>query len=393
MRTTLRRPSSVDVTLIGAGIGGLCTALALQRRGHRVAIYEQAAVLGEVGAGVMLSPNATRILGNWGLGAALVRIGYRPRFTAVRDGLSGEGLSMAPLGHDGFHEDGSPFLHVHRADLYALLLEAVSGADPSCVNLGCTLTDVIQDDEGVTVTFAHGERVRCAVLVGADGNKSRVRQYVAAGATSAFTGNLAWRGLVPASALRAELRVPESIVFVGHRRHVVRYLLRGGTLMNYVAIAERAEWEDEGWAVRSTVREVLTEFAGWHPDVVDILAATPPDACYKWGLFDHDPLSRWVQGRVALLGDAAHPMLPFMAQGAVMAIEDAAVLARLYDANDDPPAALLAYEQARLPRASWVQLQSRQNARLYHDGSAGRQFDADRALRAERLYDYDATKD
>jgi salicylate hydroxylase len=162
--------------------------------------------------------------------------------------------------------------------------------------------------------------------------------------------------------------------------------------MNYVAIAERAAWEDAGWSVRSTVREVLDEFAGWHPDVLGILAATPPDACFKCGLFDHDPLPRWVDRRVALLGDAAHPMLPFMAQGAVMAIECAAVLAREHAAHDDPLAALRAYEAARLPRASWVQLQSRQNARLYHDASAGRQFDADRALRAERLYDYDALK-
>ena len=192
--------------------------------------------------------------------------------------------------------------------------------------------------------------------------------------------------------MRPELLEPESFVFVGPRRHVVRYLLRGGTLMNYVAIAEHAAWESEGWSVRSTVAEVLAEFAGWHPDVVEILAATPQDACFKWGLFDHDPLPRWVDRRIALLGDAAHPMLPFMAQGAVMAIEDAAVLAREFGANRDALAALQAYEAARLPRASWVQLQSRQNARLYHDGSARQAFDADRALRAERLYDYDAMR-
>jgi salicylate hydroxylase len=384
-------PSGTNITVIGAGIGGLSAALGLQRRGIRVTIYEQAAVLGEVGAGVMLSPNATRILYAWGLGDALARIAYRPRFTAVRDGLSGDCLSKSPLGQDGFHADGSPFLHVHRADLYALLLEAVLGGDPLCLRLGCTLTDVTQSEEAVTATFAHGERLRCAVLVGADGNKSRIRQYIASGARSAFTGNLAWRGLVPASALGPEMLEPESCVFVGRRRHVVRYMLRGGTLVNYVAIAEREAWESEGWSVRSTVREVLSEFDGWHPDVVDLLAATPPDACFKWGLFDHDPLPRWVDRRIALLGDAAHPMLPFMAQGAVMAIEDAAVLAREYKAHDDPLAALHAYQAARLERTSWVQLQSRQNARLYHDGSAGVQFDRDRAMRAERLYDYNAT--
>jgi 2-polyprenyl-6-methoxyphenol hydroxylase-like FAD-dependent oxidoreductase len=149
----MQRQNSVDVTLIGAGIGGLSTALALQRRGYRVAIYEQAAVLGEVGAGVMLSPNATRILRQWGLLESLERIGYRPRFTTVRDGLSGEELSTSLLGQDGFHADGSPFLHLHRADLYALLLAAVRDQDPSCIHLGWTLTDVTQDDKVATATF------------------------------------------------------------------------------------------------------------------------------------------------------------------------------------------------------------------------------------------------
>ena len=380
----------VEALIVGAGVGGLAAALALQRAGWRVVVQEQAAVLGEVGAGVMLSPNATRLLEAWGLGAAARRIGYNPKFTAVRDGLDGELLSSTPLGIDGHHADGSPFLHVHRADLHGLLLEAVRRNDPDCLWLGRRLHALDQDGDGVTAVFDDGTRLRAAMLVGADGNKSRVRQYVAPGATSSFTGNMAWRGLVPAALLRAELRIPESFVFVGRRRHVVRYLLRGGTLMNYVAIAERATWQDEGWTVRSTVPEVLAEFAGWHPDVLEILAATPPEACYAWGLFDHDPLERWSIGRVTLLGDAAHPMLPFMAQGAVMALEDAAVLARRLRHARDLPAALQAYQDERLPRTSWVQLQSRRNARLYHDGAAGRQFDADRALRAEKLYDYDA---
>ena len=380
----------VEIAIVGAGIGGLAAALALQRAGLRVAVLEQAEALGEVGAGVMRSPNATRLLDAWGLGAPLRRLAYNPKFTAVRDGTSGDWLSRTPLGIDGHHADGAPFLHVHRADLHALLLDAVRRNDAACVGLGRRLRELEQDGDGVRASFDDGTQLRAAVLVGADGNKSRVRQFVAPGATSSFTGNMAWRGLVPAAALRSELRIPESFVFVGRRRHVVRYLLRGGTLMNYVAIAERAAWQDEGWTVRSTVPEVLAEFEGWHADVREILAATPPQACYAWGLFDHDPLPQWSVGRVTLLGDAAHPMLPFMAQGAVMALEDAAVLARRLRGARDLQEALRAYQDERLPRTSWVQLQSRRNARLYHDGAAGRQFDADRALRAEKLYDYDA---
>jgi salicylate hydroxylase len=160
--------------------------------------------------------------------------------------------------------------------------------------------------------------------------------------------------------------------------------------MNYVALAEQTAWQDEGWSVRAEVADVLKEFDGWHPDVVDIIRNTPAETCFKWGLFDRDPLPRWVKDHIVLLGDAAHPMLPFMAQGAGMAIEDAGVLASVLARHASVDVALAAYESERLPRTAWVQQQSRQNQRLYHDGKAGAAFDDDRRLRAERLYDYDA---
>jgi salicylate hydroxylase len=381
-----------ELTIIGAGIGGLTAALALQRSGVRVRLYEQAATLQAAGAGVMLTPNATRVLRGLGLGEALARASFSPKFTSVRDGRTGELLSETPLGKDGQHADGSPYFHLHRADLQALLLAAVLANDPQCLRLGATLAGLRVSGQAIVATFADGSEVECRALVGADGLKSRVRTHVAPGPTARFTGNVAWRGLVPTADLRPQVRAPEGIVWVGERRHVVRYAVRGGSVMNYVAIAERTSWEEEGWMVRASVADVVAEFADWHPDVSELLAATPSASCFKWGLFDRDPLPAWTAGPVTLLGDAAHPMLPFMAQGAAMAIEDGAVLARKLGESADVVAAFAAYEAARIPRTSWVQEQSRRNQQLYHDGSVGRQFDADRALRAERLYDYDALK-
>jgi salicylate hydroxylase len=366
----------LDIVIVGAGIGGLTAALALQRRGHRVRLREQAAELGEVGAGVMMSPNATRVLIALGLGAGLAADGLTPRYTAVRDSRDGRELSRTEVGDAVAKRHGAPFYYIHRADLHRLLATAVLAGDPGCIALNAPVRDDAMPEADL--------------VIGADGLKSRVRAHVAGNVPTLFTGNVAWRGLVPMERLRPEIRQPESIVWVGPGRHVVRYGVRGGTLMNYVALTERSAWQDEGWTVRSDVADVLKEFEGWHPDVVDIIRATPPDQCFKWGLFDRDPLPRWVKGRTVLLGDAAHPMLPFMAQGAAMAIEDGAVLATMLDKHADVDAALAAYERERLPRTAWVQQQSRANQHLYHGGKDGAAFDADRAVRASRLYDYDA---
>ncbi len=379
-----------DFLIVGAGIGGLCAALALHDAGRRVVVCEQSPLLGEVGAGVMLGPNATRVLARLGIGDDLARLGYEPKFTLVRDGKDGTLLSRTEFGAAVAQADGARIYHIHRADLHGALVKAVEARDPRLIRRGKSLIAISQSGSHVTAAFADGERVTCAALIGADGIKSCARQYIAPDASARFTGNIAWRGLVPAAGLRPEQQLAESTVWVGERRHVVRYAVKGGTLINYVALAERETWTDEGWTARSDVSEILREFAGWHPDVVDLIAKTPADACFKWGLFDRDPLPHWSKGRVTLLGDAAHPMLPFLAQGAAMAIEDAAVLARMLDRHSDVEAAFAAYEQARLPRTSWVQAQSRQNQKLYHAGSMGRAFDEDRALRAERLYRYDA---
>ena len=287
---------NLNITIIGAGIGGLTAALALQANGHRVRIHEQASSLGEVGAGVMLSPNAMRVFLKLGLGAKIAAQSIRPTFTAVRNSVDGRVLSHVELQNSS---DGAPFYYIHRADLHSILVNAVYANDTDAIKLSSPYTGKEEFD--------------CDVLVGADGIKSVVRQLVAGDVPTRFTGNVAWRGLVPIELLRPESRQHESIVWVGPGRHVVRYAVRSGTLMNFVAITEQAEWQEEGWNTPANIQSVLKEFADWHPEVLNILESVPNGSCYKWGLFDRDPLPRLVKGNIVLIGDAAHPMLPFMA--------------------------------------------------------------------------------
>lgn len=382
--------SKLDLIVAGAGIGGLTAAIALQRDGHRVRVFEQAPSLGEIGAGVMGTPNATRVLYGLGLKAELDAIGVKPEFATVRDSATAEVLSRTPLGDGATQRNGAPFYYLHRADLHTMLVNAVLAHDPNAITLNHALVEVDQDGASATAIFANGERASGDAVIGADGIKSRARHAVAPDAETVFTGNVAWRGLVPADKLDPSRRHVEGEIWAGPGRHLVCYGLRGGTLKNYVAIAEQDAWQDEGWTVRAEVGDVLKEFADWHPDIRDMLAATPPDNLFKWGLFDRAPADRMSAGRIAVLGDAAHPMLPFLGQGACMAIEDAAVLAHALRRYDDVEEALKVYSDLRLGRTAWVQTQARKNQKLFHDGSSNDDFDADRDIRISMLYGYDA---
>lgn len=381
--------SKLDLIVAGAGIGGLTAAVALQRDGHKVRVFEQAPVLGEIGAGVMGTPNATRVLYGLGMKAELDAIGVLPQFSTVRESVHGEVQSRMPLGEEATKRNGAPFYYLHRADLHTMLANKVLAHDPDSIVLNHALIAVEQDGGKATAIFADGTRVSGDAVIGADGIKSKARHAVAPEVETVFTGNVAWRGLVPAEKLSPDRRHVESEIWAGPGRHLVCYGLRGGALKNYVAIAEQEAWEDEGWTARAEVGDVLKEFADWHPDIRDMLAATPPDNLFKWGLFDREPADRMSLGRIALLGDAAHPMLPFLGQGACMAIEDGAVLAealRRYDVEE----AFKVYSDLRLGRTGWVQTQARKNQQLFHDGASKAEYDADRDIRINMLYGYDA---
>ncbi len=377
------------VLIVGGGIGGLTAALALTRSGHAVQLYEQAPAFGEIGAGIMLTPNATRVLRHLGLGGALDRGGMRPSASRYRRFDDAALMGDAPLADVMESTHGAPWLHIHRSDLLDALLAAVSAQGGVDLHVGHRAAGCAQDGGSVTVQFGNGASAEGELMVACDGVRSTMRAQVAEQTEARFRGQVAWRALAPARGLPGRVTDRASVVWIGEDRHIVQYVLRGGSLVNYVAIAVQQEWAEEGWNRPAQLEEVQAEFAGWHEDVQSLLQATPADALYKWGLFDRDPLKQWVYGRIALLGDAAHPMLPFMAQGSAMAIEDAVVLARCLESFDDLDVALSRYQAVRRERTARVILQSRAQTGLYQrlTGDKKRQ----RAVSTDWVYGFDAT--
>jgi salicylate hydroxylase len=374
----------LDIAIVGAGIAGLTAARALQTFGFRVRVYEQASRLGEVGAGLTISPNATHVLNAIGLEGVLERIGMRPTRGGVKHWRTGELLVEIPRGQDMLARYGAAYYQVHRADLHAALAEAIQAHDPGTIVLGRCFESLLDDGQRVQLRFAGGASATAAVAIGADGLRSNVRQSLFGAQQPKFTGYIAYRGLVPVSRLPAGIINPTSCLSTGPGRSFTRYLLRGGTLVNFVGLCERHDWAEEGWSIRASVEEVLAEYADWYEDVRTIIRHTPPEGLIKWALFDREPLARWTVGRVALLGDAAHPMLPFLGQGAAMGIEDAMLLARAFDAAGSVDEALHRYVEARQSRTTWVMQQSRETARTYHSGRS-ENFQPGRHVSAESL--------
>jgi salicylate hydroxylase len=387
----------VDVIVVGAGIGGLTAALTLARAGLQVRVFEQTPELHEVGAGIQIAPNATRILHRLGLVEPLARVGVRPEATDVRRWDDGRRLWSEPLGQAVAERFGAPYYHLYRPDLLAVLSSALPAG---VLHLGHRVIGLAERGEVVEVAVAGRGVARADVVVGADGIHSVVRAAILGPESPRFSGSQAYRGLVPAARL-AHLDLPRRFVlWLGPGRHFVHYYVASGRFMNFVGICPAGQWRLESWSARGEVADALSEFSGWHPQVGAIIGAAVET--HRWALYDREPLSRWSAGRVTLLGDAAHAMLPFLAQGACQAVEDATVLARcLADAEPaSAPAALTRYEEIRKPRASRIQRGSFENATTYHlpDGPAQESRDAHYAA-LERLdayaargwlYDYDA---
>jgi salicylate hydroxylase len=352
------------ILIIGAGLGGLTAALALQKAGFHVSVYEQADALGEVGAGLTITPNGGHVLDHLLGEDVMHHICNVPASGAIKHYRSGEIIVDTERGNLPRQRYGADYCQTHRADLHGALVDAVRSMDPSAIHLDSCFTGLEETDDGITAIFANGKTATGTVLVGSDGIRSNVRNVLWGNEEAKFTGYIAWRGLVPLQRLaKPEIIFPDSAAFAGPGRTFSRYLVRQRTLINYVAFAEREEWATESWSIRSEVGEVQNEFSDFCPEVQAILNATPADQCYKWGLFDRQPLEKWTRGRATLLGDAGHPMTPFLAQGAVMAMEDGMILARAFAAAEDWRKALKRYEAARRERGTFVMLESHVNAR------------------------------
>jgi salicylate hydroxylase len=369
-----------SIAVVGGGIGGLTAALSLLRAGYDVEVYERAAVLAEVGAGVQISPNASRVLHGLGLADALARTGVKPLAWHQRRWDDGRTLLRTPLAEPLEATFGFPHYQMHRADLLAALATAVPAER---IHLGHRLVDVVDRGSRVEARFANGATAEADVLIGADGIHSTVRRVLFGPDEPRFTGCVAYRGLVPEERLRERALEVTAQVWMGPGRHFVHYFVSQRRLVNFVAIVEQDTWTGESWTDRGEVADALAAFEGWHPQVRAIVGAV--DETFIWALFDRPPLARWSVGRITLLGDACHPMVPFMAQGAAQAIEDGATLtACLQRVGTGIPSALERYEQLRLPRTSRLQALSTANKTRFHlpDGAAQRERDRQMATEA-----------
>ena len=354
--------------IAGGGIGGLTAALCLARAGFEVAVFERSPQFEDVGAGIQLSPNATRVLHQLGLEPALAGCASLPEATEIRSWRSGRIISRMPLGEHVCSAYGFPYYHIHRGDLLRILIEAAEGDSRIELHRGCEMRSFQQDEEVcVRVTGPAGDALhRGFALVGADGIHSTVREQLFGAQPPAFTGNVAWRALVPAERLPDGLIAPVAAVWWGPRRHFVHYPVRRRNLVNCVCVVEKTGWEVESWTQRGDWDELKADFAGWHANVQVLIDHMDRHSLYKWALFDRPPAARWSQGAVTLLGDACHPMLPFMAQGAAMAIEDAAVLASCLGLHEPVASRLRRYEGLRLRRTAMMHRHARRNAKLFH---------------------------
>lgn len=352
----------MKVVIAGAGIGGLAAGLALKRIGFDVEVIEQAAALGEVGAGLQLSPNAMKALAWLGVAEAVEAVASEPEALELRRGKTGARIFSIPMGAAARKRYGAPYLHVHRADLIDCLGKAAAEAGVR-LRTGARVVAFTREPQLLRIGLDTGDIAEAGLLVGADGMRSTVRRLMFGADLPRFAGAVAWRALAPIAACP---ELPRSaVVWTGTGRHAVTYRIRGGRLINFVGVVEEDGWRGEGWDEAGDIRELAAAFAGWAEPVTRAIEAAP--ACHRWALFDRAPLAQWSDGRVTLLGDACHPIPPFQAQGAAMALEDAVVLARaLAREGVAPEAALQAYEAARKPRTKKVLMSARSNMGVFH---------------------------
>ncbi|MEM7571001.1 MAG: FAD-dependent monooxygenase [Pseudomonadota bacterium] len=377
----------MNIVIAGAGIGGLTTAIALAQKGHDVQVYEQAPQLGEVGAGITITPNSDRVFTALGLGGALAPHIVVPERQLTQHWQTGAVIKDVERGEVTARRYGAGYYHIHRADLHQVLADAFLALVPGGIVLGSPAQAASPDG---TLTLVDGTAHHADLIIGADGLKSRVRESAFTTSAPEFTGQVAWRGLVPIERVDPAARMDMPGIHIGPKQLFMRYPVRGGKLMNYAAFVDVGGWAEEGWTIPSSQAELLGYFGAWDSAVTALIEATPDDELFKWALNVRKPLESWIAGKVTLIGDAAHAMLPFMGQGAATAIEDAMVLARSIT-DHDVAEGLQRYDRARRPRTDAIQENSRLLG-LQFQGKDPASVTAGRIKNEEELglFEYDA---
>lgn len=380
----MKRPS--EIAVVGAGLGGLSAALALQRAGFGVRVFEQAPTLGEVGAGISLSAGIGRALAGLGIGEALLAASDPCPDVAFVHYRTGARLA-GTVEHTPEDRGFDSARHIHRADLHAILLAAVTANDSPAVATGKQLVAISQNADAVRADFADGSSHSAELLVAADGARSAARALLFDDSPPQFAGQVAFRCLVPAA--DAAPFMHGAAVSVGKGRIFHRYKLRGGEVVNVVGIAQTGQWEAEGWNTPATTEEFAELYADFHPDVTGLIRAAPASSLIKWGLFVRPRFTGWTRGRVTLLGDAAHPILPFLGLGAALAIEDGIVLARALATHDDLAVALAAYEATRIERVDAVRDKTVRQGEIIQASDPDNDDLASSPSQEAPLFDYD----
>lgn len=361
------------ILIAGGGIGGLAAAIALLQRGFQVEVFEQSEQLREFGAGIQISPNGNRVLDKLGVFSALQALSCNASSKEIRLWNTGQTWKLFDLGGESIRKFGYPYLTVFRPDLLRVLADEVRRLSPDCIHVGARVQGCEDTGDGVTLSLVDGRTFRGDALVGADGVHSRVRPSLFGADEVQFSGMVAWRALIPMEVLPERFHRSVALNWIGPGGHVVNYPVQGGKVMNFVGTLEGFEWPAPPYSTLATREECAAVFKGWHEDVQEMISHAP--SVTKWALCGRRFLDTWTRGRATLLGDACHPTLPFLAQGAVHTLEDALVLARCIDRHGLPQA-LVRYDEIRRPRTYQMMRGSADNTSRFHNEALREQASA-----------------